>query len=332
MITFLTTARHRYTVDGYRKVWGASLAHVVQALPYERLFRMHSVPGGLFLFTDMDRLCADDLEKAAHWYQILKDAGATVLSDPGKFVGRLELLQRLHSSGMNQFSALTQDERNHARLPVFLRFAESHDGPKSDLIHDTATLDTEIERLKSREKNRRLILVEYLDYREPDERFCKYSHFRVGPQLIFAGMVCGRSWCRKEAESLDVSALGREFRAASDTRYNDVLMQCFETAGIEFGRIDYAIVDGRVQVFEINTNPDIGIPCPPGTERWKVRSRCYQQINEALWELRQSSNKDRRIETPGSFRSDYLIRQLGAWAQLLRKRARKALRGCFRPG
>ncbi len=27
--------------------------------------------------------------------------------------------------------------------------------------------------------------------------------------------------------------------------------------GIEFGRMDYAIVDGRIQVFEINTGPTL---------------------------------------------------------------------------
>jgi hypothetical protein len=32
-------------------------------------------------------------------------------------------------------------------------------------------------------------------------------------------------------------------------------MRTFELARIEFGRIDYSMKDGRIQVWEINTNP-----------------------------------------------------------------------------
>ena len=35
----------------------------------------------------------------------------------------------------------------------------------------------------------------------------------------------------------------------------DELRKLFGAANIEYGRIDYTIADGRIQVFEINTNP-----------------------------------------------------------------------------
>src|SRR5690606_36355005 len=37
------------------------------------------------------------------------------------------------------------------------------------------------------------------------------------------------------------------------------LMAAFEAGGIEFGRADFGIVDGRVQIYEINTNPTLGV-------------------------------------------------------------------------
>ena len=94
MITFLTTAKHRYTIDGFRRVWAASLAYHLRVIPYERLFRMRSVPGGVYIFTDLDRLSEQALDTAGEWYQVLKDAGACVLNSPSRFVDRLELLRR----------------------------------------------------------------------------------------------------------------------------------------------------------------------------------------------------------------------------------------------
>ena len=37
----------------------------------------------------------------------------------------------------------------------------------------------------------------------------------------------------------------------------DVLRRVFEIAGIEYGRADWGIVGGKLQVYEINTNPQI---------------------------------------------------------------------------
>jgi hypothetical protein len=53
---------------------------------------------------------------------------------------------------------------------------------------------------------------------------------------------------------------GADFRAAS-RRYTETnpwaqaVRPIFEMAQIEYGRMDFAVTDGRVQVFEINTNP-----------------------------------------------------------------------------
>jgi len=44
----------------------------------------------------------------------------------------------------------------------------------------------------------------------------------------------------------------------------DVLGQVFGIAGIEYGRADFGIVGGRVQVYEINTNPHVS--ADPGSE------------------------------------------------------------------
>jgi hypothetical protein len=307
MITFLTTAEHNYTITKYSELWGASLKQGIRSLSYELLFCMGSIPKGTYIFTDLDRLAPKNLIRAGQWYQIMQDHGVTVLNDPRRYVGRFALLQRLYRDGRNRFSAYSLDERHLAKFPVFLRFASGHGGPESELLHNAESLDSEIGKAANRRSKRELIVVEYLDHKEDDDRHYKYSHFRIGKQLIFAGMVCGKSWCLKGVEDIDDDIVERE-RNHSLCRDNDEsLMSCFEMAGVEFGRIDYAIVDGQVQVFEINTNPDLGVACLPGLQRWLVRSRCYQEFNEILWGYHQTSSREGQITTPGVIRPGSLL-------------------------
>jgi hypothetical protein len=44
----------------------------------------------------------------------------------------------------------------------------------------------------------------------------------------------------------------------------DELRRVFAIAGIEYGRADFGIVAGRIQIYEINTNPDIS--ADPGSQ------------------------------------------------------------------
>ena len=41
-------------------------------------------------------------------------------------------------------------------------------------------------------------------------------------------------------------------------RFRDVLRRAFELARVDYGRADFAIVGGRPQIYEINTNPRHG--------------------------------------------------------------------------
>ena len=41
---------------------------------------------------------------------------------------------------------------------------------------------------------------------------------------------------------------------------SDAIRKIFEHAHVDYGRIDYTVVDGKCQIFEINTNPTILVP------------------------------------------------------------------------
>jgi len=44
---------------------------------------------------------------------------------------------------------------------------------------------------------------------------------------------------------------------AAANPHSGQLMEIFKRARIEYGRIDYCIVDGYIEVFEVNTNPSV---------------------------------------------------------------------------
>ena len=50
----------------------------------------------------------------------------------------------------------------------------------------------------------------------------------------------------------------REFLEKNE--HADEIKMIFELAKVEYGRIDYALLNGKLQVWEINTNPTIGRP------------------------------------------------------------------------
>jgi hypothetical protein len=50
--------------------------------------------------------------------------------------------------------------------------------------------------------------------------------------------------------------------------YRDTLRQVFELAEIEYGRADFGIVEGKPQIYEINTNPTIR---PAGSHPFSIR-------------------------------------------------------------
>jgi hypothetical protein len=76
------------------------------------------------------------------------------------------------------------------------------------------------------------------------------------------------------------------------------LRTIFAIAKIAYGRIDYGMVDGRPQVWEINTDPHL-IPPDPGTPlRQPVCEHSAKLINAALSELDVPADPSIRIANP----------------------------------
>lgn len=260
MIVFVTTAAHAYTVRSVGTFPGSPR---IRSCSYDRLLRSSRVPQGTWIFTDFDRLGPWELELAARAYRSLKAAGLRVLNDPAVACQRLTLLQRLRKEGFNSFKAWNIEAGEWPdRYPVFLRAQSAHRGSFSGLLPDRAALEAAVaERIGRGVPRRELIAVEYCAEPLRQGLYRKLATYRVGETMVPSLCVHQSSWVAKDGE-LGIAGqdcYDDEYRIIEHDRFCAELRPAFEIGEIEFGRADFGIVAGRPQVYEINTNPTVGI-------------------------------------------------------------------------
>ena len=243
--------------------YGRALASTLRVVLYEDLLAARRAPAGTWIFTDFDRLTPAERDAAAEIWRRLEASGEPVrlLNHPLRAQRRHALLRGLRAAGLNDFDVYRLDELPAApRFPVFVRVEDDHQGPRSELCAGRAALDAEVARLLASGLSRESLLVtEYCA--EPDAAgvFRKYGAYRVGERVFPNHLLFGREWRvkrrrRGEPELGDAA----EERALLDANPHQAqLRRVFEQAGIEYGRADYGLVGGRIQIYEINTNPTL---------------------------------------------------------------------------
>ncbi|MEN9725864.1 MAG: hypothetical protein RL434_230 [Pseudomonadota bacterium] len=229
---------------------------------YDALFRARRLPKATWIFTDFDRLAPWDLELAAHVYRELAASGQRVLNDPALAVGRFDLLAALRQNGRNSFSVWRAVQWEAVdQFPVFLRTEAAHRGPLTDLIHDAVDLGSAVKRaLADGHPLRDLMVVEYCAQPMPSGIFRKKAAFRLGDRLVNTLAVHDTSWSAKHGQPgvADESLYQEELNAMARCAHEAELMAAFDVANLQYGRVDYSLVDGKVQVYEINSNPTVG--------------------------------------------------------------------------
>src|SRR5690606_11050931 len=180
-------------------------------------------------------------------------------------VGRYALQRRLFTAGINDFETLSAEERRlPQRWPVFVRFENDHHSPDARLLHDPVQLQAVRDEYRKRGvPESSLLIVEYRGAPDDDGLWRKYAAYRVGEAIIHHHIVRQDSWVAKYGNRDGVQGDAHWRRLRIEERdfmfaEGDPLgvMAAFEAGDIEFGRADFGIVDGKVQVYEINTNPD----------------------------------------------------------------------------
>jgi hypothetical protein len=265
VIRFLVTRGHARTLAHVRQ---DPRAPRIDVLSYDRVFAERRLARAVYVFTDHDRLSASDLELAARLHRTLAAAGVPVLNDPARVRTRFALLRALHEAGLNDFDAYRADEgRKPARYPVFLRRAAGHGAPLSGLLPDADALGRALDSaLAQGVPESSLLIVEYAAEPVRPGVFRKLAVSRIGSRLLPQACVHDDHWLVKYGRvgGGTPELYADERRILRDNPFASAALRAFELAGIEYGRADFGIVRGRVQIYEINTNPSLrrGLPHP----------------------------------------------------------------------
>lgn len=296
MIHFVVPAGHERMMRDYLELWGRDVAprlHVVQA---ESLAGRARVPCGTYVLSSLDQYSARMAEFIVALHQSLaSDNRVRFLNHPTRTLQRFALLEELHRQGRNAFRAVRiVDDLAALRYPVFLRNESRHDGAVSPLLETPSELEAGIGKaLVQGISPRDLLVVEFCDTADGDGYYRKYSAFVVTRHIIPRSLSYSRSWMLKFQGSEFSRAMAEEEREyVLANPHERALREVFDLARVDYGRIDYAVKDGRVQTWEINLNPTIGRGLRPSTGkvppelqalRAVAKEHFYRQFREA-WE------------------------------------------------
>jgi len=260
-------------------------------LSYEQLFKLSHLPLATYIFTDHERLSALELEKLAWIWKRLEgsDKPVRLLNDPLKVRKRYSLLSALYAAGLNKYRAyrVTEPDRPD-RFPVFLRGENDHKGPRSKLIETPDELEQEVarhlKRIRFNKVQEPTLIVEYCAETNAEGHFVKYSAFKVGDEIVARHRFVATHWDVKKLEVLNEETLQAEREYVTKNPHKQKLAEIFELANIDYGRIDYSLIDGEIQTYEINTNPmTVGMVSPP--ERDEVDTLFAKRFSAALMML-----------------------------------------------
>jgi hypothetical protein len=267
MIFYLARRRHFMALTRVIRDWGRALGSQIALVAYEDLAMRRRFPAGTAVFADLERLSPQLSETAGFvWSSLARERpSARLVNHPLRSLRRFELLRRLYERGINDFNVYRVTEaRQPSRFPVFLREENEHGQIAPRLLHGAAELDAAIDEMTD-EGNCRddKIIVEFAGGADASGAYHRYGAFVIGNQIVPSSLDFSTSWVTRNSYPPDRFAtpqhLEAEDRYLRENPHRDLLLEVAGLANIDYGRIDYAFQDGRIRVFEINTNPEI--PC-----------------------------------------------------------------------
>lgn len=263
MLYYVTRELHSYTIDRFLNSCRQSKIAppaFLRALTYETLLAVKHAPIGNYVFTDLDRLTGYEIDAATEIAMAIRaaDQNALISNWPNRVLGRYALLRRLYEAGLNSFEVWRLDEARSPRAyPVFIRREQDALGPESPLLENETEYRAAVDSLQKSGKGLSgRIVVQLRQKPDADGIYRKYGAMcfrgRVVPQHLFMS----RNWVLKSSTfELSPAMIAEEERYVFENPHADEVRRIFELAETDFGRVDYAVVDGRIEVFEINTNP-----------------------------------------------------------------------------
>lgn len=258
MIVFLIKKKHCYTVNVYLKWWAPELVQEIRVAAYEDLASTGHLSPGTYVFCDQERWTPRQRELAIELWDQLTQAGPcfVLLNDPRQVLLRYELLRRLHDIGQNAFNVyrLSDAIGSAMHFPVFLHSLAGHEGAISPRLPNRMLLWLWL--LLRAHRWNTTIVEEFCDVSSVG-LFSKFGAFNMGGQIVPRHLFFGKNWCLKDTEILDEEKVRLFCDYLRDNPHEQQAGEIFKLAHIDYGRIDYAFYQDRMQVWEINTNPMI---------------------------------------------------------------------------
>jgi hypothetical protein len=258
MIYYVCHPGHAYTVAVMLLYYGEALRPCFRLVPYGKLESLRTAAPGAVIWTDFDRLGEAELAAAgAIGADLAARSDLIQLNDPRRSEQRFALLRRLRACGRNSFDVRRPDESLEGlRYPVFLRDEVGASYRAPTLLPDRAALQAALAAPAARALERPMI-VEFGVVPGADGFYRKYGAYRVGPRIFPQHLYLERQWFIKHGSTLLAQHRQEFLEYVTCNPHAAELMPLFEEARIDYGRIDYTLVEGRIQVFEINTNPAV---------------------------------------------------------------------------
>ncbi len=242
--------------------WDGALARCLRVDTYQSLLVRRQAPAASYIFSDFERVPPPDMEGVLGLWDTLRASGsAHLVNDPRRVRLRFQLLRGLFEEGVNDFNVYRADEDlSLVRFPAFVRCEHDHGGPRTALLASRKALDDALARLRANRAWRSQLLVTECSADAGDDGlFRKYGALLVNGRVIPWHVIASRTWLVKGASRVLNDRIREEQRRyTAENPHADRIREAFAAAHIEYGRIDYGVVDGRLRVFEINTNPAIG--------------------------------------------------------------------------
>jgi len=264
MIYYLVTEQHAYPMRSFLESWGEHLAGRLKIVTYGSLLAgREQLPerGGSYIFTNfgsINRMSPIARSAICELHDRLVEANGAdkVLNDPGRSLRRYELLRRLHEHGVNVFNACRATEPvNRVRYPAFIRHESRSIFDRPALAHDPEQYAAQLRGIKWLAGSLdQFIVVEFCDTADSSGLFRKYGAFVVGDRIVPRHIFFSRYWHIRFADLTDSAMIEEELAFLNGNPHADRLLECARLAGISYGRIDYGLLDGRPQIWEINTN------------------------------------------------------------------------------
>lgn len=296
MIHFVTLSTQDNCMRDYLSLWGSGFGARIRIVHYEDLLAQSTPAPGTYILAALDQLSGPSVELLAQFHEALSPYPEfRLINHPLRTLQRYELLATLHHAGINDFRVLRATaDLGSLTLPVFMRGGSRHDGPLTPLLRSRRQIDGGLALVGRRLGTLSDVLaVEFCDTRDEDGIYRKYAAFFVGHRVIPRSLFHGRHWMLKQAAAeLNMNWSMEELAYVIENPHREQLSRIRELAGVEYGRIDYSIRNGRVQAWEINLKPTIGrgrlrpasgrVPPELATIRRQVKEVFYREFQAAL--------------------------------------------------